>query len=148
MPAELFTVPAKHKRVNPVVRKSTRTHVSKDEWAGTVARRREASHKYKASLDETWTQMDKTIESLATQHHKSIKQVRQELHFGRSFAHGKHAKNSDWNAFMWKKEQDRKTDESKPFIFFSEMSAITSRNRCLSLSWKEISPPCISRVRW
>ena len=119
MPAELFAVTSKHKCLNSVAQKGTCTHVSKDEQAAIIARRREASHKYKASLDEIWTQMDKTIENLATQHQRSIKQVQQQLHFGRSFAHGKHANNSDWNAFMWKKGQDHKTDESKLFSFFS-----------------------------
>jgi len=63
--------------------------------------------------------MDKTIENLATQHQRSVKQVQQQLHFGCSFAHGKHAKNSNWNAFILKKGQDHKTNESKPFSFFS-----------------------------
>jgi len=117
MPAELFAVTSKYKCLNSVAWKGTHIHVSKDEQAGIVARRREASHKYKASLDEMWTQMDKTIKNLATQHQRSVKQVQQQLHFGCSFAHRKHAKNSDWNTVMWKKGQDHK--ERKLFSFFS-----------------------------
>ena len=104
-----------------MVRKGTRTHVSKDARVAAVARRREASHKYKMGLDDAWIQMDKTIENLATQHQKSVKQVRQQLHLGRSFARGRHSKNSYWNAFLWKKGQDHKNDESKPFCLLSKM---------------------------
>ena len=135
MPPQLFATTSKHKRINPVV--WTGPHISKDARAAAITRQREATQRYKANLDDTWVQMDKTIKNIATQHQRSIKQVQQQLHLGRSLGHGKHKKNSYWNTFLWKKGQEHKADESKPFIFFSR--------QILYLKKIDASPSCRKR---
>jgi|ERR1700733_2591030 len=90
-----------------VKRKINRPKLSADARAALLARRRQASQNYKNALGETWTTIDKLTQELATSHHKSIQRVQSELHTGHELARKERKKTSVWNAFTWKKSQDK-----------------------------------------
>ena len=54
-------------------------------------------------------------ENLAATHHKSIHRVQSELHMGSVMAKREHKKTNAWNAFCWKKSQDK--ENGKTLLF-------------------------------
>ena len=78
-----------------------------------TSRQREAAHHYNKNLDAMWVQLNDMTWTIATTHKKSVHCVQNQLHIGCALSHGKHVKNSTWNAFLWKKGQDHHFDESK-----------------------------------
>jgi hypothetical protein len=90
-----------------VKRKVNRPKLSADARAALLARRRQASQNYKNALGETWDTIDKLTEDLAIAHRKSLQRVQCELHMGHRLAHKTRQKTNAWNAFTWKKSQDK-----------------------------------------
>jgi hypothetical protein len=94
-----------------IARKVSRPKVTKDVRAAIAARRRLASQSYKSALRETWVKIDELTENLAVAHHKSLRQVQLELHMGRQVGHTERKKTNVWNAFCWKKSQEKENGQ-------------------------------------
>ncbi|KAF8233274.1 hypothetical protein L208DRAFT_1396072 [Tricholoma matsutake] len=84
--------------------------LTKDVHAAIAAHRRLASQSYKSALRETWVKIDELMENLAVAHHKSLWQVQLEVHMGRQVSHTERKKTNVWNAFCWKKSQEKEND--------------------------------------
>ena len=94
-----------------IARKVSRPKVTKDVRAAIAARRRLASQSYKSALRDTWVKIDELTENLAVAHHKSLRQVQLELHMGHQVSHTEHKKTNVWNAFCWKKSQEKENGQ-------------------------------------
>ena len=72
-----------------------------------TAHRHLASQSYRSALKDTWEKINELTENLAVAHHKSICQVQLELHMGQQVGSTDHKTTSAWNAFCWKKSQEK-----------------------------------------
>ncbi|KAG1867507.1 hypothetical protein C8R48DRAFT_599185 [Suillus tomentosus] len=99
--ARLIQPPA-HRRSNIVLSKEAR--------AALRLERRTKSLRFKDTLDDTWKQLDDATKLIASSHHKSIRQVQNDLYIGRGLLRSKRSKANLWNAFCWKKNQDKEND--------------------------------------
>ncbi|KAG6372660.1 hypothetical protein JVT61DRAFT_7412 [Boletus reticuloceps] len=68
--------------------------------------RHKKSERFKADLDHGFQQLDTIINGLAGKHHKSVQQVKSQLHIGHSKSQAQRSKISAWNAFCWKKHHE------------------------------------------
>ena len=92
-----------------LTRSGPRVKVTKEARAQATARQRERAQAYSKDLDHAWTTLEGTVENLAKDHHKSVVAVQADLALGRAQVTRPHVeKTSAWNAFMWKKAQERK----------------------------------------
>jgi hypothetical protein len=89
------------------IQRTRRIRLSKEARAAASARQREAALRYKNDITDAWKNIDQATEDLAVTHHKSLRRVQAELHMGRNMARTKRHKTSAWNAFCWKKRQDK-----------------------------------------
>jgi hypothetical protein len=89
------------------VKKTKRPKLTKEARIAVNARRRVAAHNYKNDLEEAWSKIDEVTEDLALTHHKSVRRVQSELHMGRQLASRECKKTNGWNAFCWKKSQNK-----------------------------------------
>ena len=103
------------KRTQVGKRTIPRVRLSKEARAALTARQREAAARYKNDVEDVWTKIDEATEDLAVNHHKSLRHVQSELHMGRLMARTKRQKTSAWNAFCWKKRQEKENDSSGMF---------------------------------
>jgi hypothetical protein len=103
------------KTTQTVKKKTKRPQLSKEARAAVNARRRQASQNYRNDLEEAWKKIDEVTENLAATHHKSIRRVQSELHMGSIMAKREHKKTNAWNAFCWKKSQDKENGNSLLF---------------------------------
>jgi hypothetical protein len=94
-----------------VKHKVNRPKLSAEARAALLARRRQASQCYKNALSETWDTIDKLTEDLSVAHHKSLQRVQSELHMGHRLACKSRKKTNAWNAFTWKKSQDKENSK-------------------------------------
>jgi hypothetical protein len=65
------------------------------------------SQSYRSALKDTWEKINDLTENLAVAHHKSIRQIQLELHMGWQVGFTDCKKTSAWNAFCWKKSQEK-----------------------------------------
>lgn len=96
---------------------SSRPRLSEEARAAVNARRRNAAEHYQKDLAEAWAKIDETTADLAAVHHKSLRRVQSELHMGHLLSRTKHTKTSAWNAFCWKKNQEKENGESLAIVF-------------------------------
>ncbi|RDB19669.1 hypothetical protein Hypma_013284 [Hypsizygus marmoreus] len=89
------------------LRKRNRPRLSAEAREALNARRRHAAESYKKALSEAWTKIDEATEDLAAAHHKTVRRVQSELHMGRQLSRIQRKKTNAWNAFCWKKSQDK-----------------------------------------
>jgi hypothetical protein len=90
-----------------IAQKVSRPKLTKDVHAAINARRRLASQSYQRTLKDTWLKIDELTKNRAVAHHKSIRHVQLELHMGRQVGRTEPKKTSAWNAFCWKKAQEK-----------------------------------------
>ncbi|KAG2741137.1 hypothetical protein P692DRAFT_201684588, partial [Suillus brevipes Sb2] len=95
------------KRFQPATRQRPKVVLSKDARAALRLSRCAKSLRFKQALDDAWRQMDDAAKTIATSHHKSIRRVQNDLYTGRGPLRSKRLKPNIWNAFCWKKNQDR-----------------------------------------
>jgi dGTP triphosphohydrolase len=115
MRTRFYQASAKHPRMTQGVKKKPqRPKLSKEARAALNARRRLAAKRYKDALGETWNTIDKLTEEIAASHHKSVRHVQTELHTGLHRSHTERTKTSAWNAFTWKKSQEKENSELSP----------------------------------
>lgn len=91
--------------------------LGKNAQAAATERRRLAKENYSSALDGLWSKVQHDVETLAVEHHKSIRKVSSDLHMGSTVSLGKHSRISTWNAYTWKtrkldKENNLRTGNS------------------------------------
>jgi hypothetical protein len=111
MRARFYQTSAKYRTTQGVKKKIQRPKLSKEAHAVLNACRQLAAKRYKDALGETWKTIDKLTEEIATSNHKSVCRVQMELHTGLQCSHTEHKKTSAWNAFTWKKSQEKENRE-------------------------------------
>jgi hypothetical protein len=89
-------------------RTSTRPQLNKEAQDALTAHHRAAAAGYQEVLDGVWAKLDGDAKNVASQFHKSINKVSNDLHMGRQVSLNRHSKLSAWNAFCWKKSQENK----------------------------------------
>jgi hypothetical protein len=117
MKTRFYNTSTKVGRTTQDARKFHRPKLTKDVRAAITARRRLVSQSYKSALKDTWGKIDELTKNLAVAHHKSICQVQLELHIGRQVGLTGHKKTSAWNAFCWKKSQEKENGINSLFLF-------------------------------
>lgn len=89
--------------------------LSKEARAALKSKQCKKSRLFKDALDNAWDQIDQATKTIASSHHKSIWRVQNNLYFGCGTLRSRHVKPNLWNAFCWKKNQEK---ENGKFIFF------------------------------
>ena len=97
---------------------TTRPHIqlSKEAQAIINEGRQEASAKYQNSLKDAYTTFEKQIQDVAGTHAKSVQHVRNDLHMAPQISLKLHSRENVWNAFCWKKAQEKENIEGRPFF--------------------------------
>jgi hypothetical protein len=108
-----------------VKRKINRPKLSPEAHAALLACWQQASQSYKNALGETWDTIDKLAQELATSHHKSLQHVQSELHMGQKLAWKERKITSAWNAFNWKKSQEK---ENGKLIMYYNVGPCSNEN--------------------
>ncbi|KAG1790938.1 uncharacterized protein HD556DRAFT_1241544 [Suillus plorans] len=84
--------------------------LSKEARAALTAQRRDKSRRFETDLHSAWTEIDETMKSISSSHHKSFRHVQNELCMGRGMLCYQRLKLNAWNTFCWKKRNDRKAN--------------------------------------
>ena len=84
-----------------------RIEVSKEVRATLTVARREAVAKYQQDLQSAFGVIEQEIKTIANTHAKSMRRVRSDLHMAPQTSMNSHSKKSAWNAFCWKKSQEK-----------------------------------------
>ncbi|KIK31768.1 hypothetical protein CY34DRAFT_19590, partial [Suillus luteus UH-Slu-Lm8-n1] len=100
----LMTQTRAHVQAAPTRR--PRATLSKEACAALAARCRENSRQFKSALNDAWNNLDETVKTIASSHHKSFHRVENDLCLGRGLMKFKRTKLNTWNAFCWKKRQE------------------------------------------
>lgn len=87
--------------------------LTKEARAALNERRQEASLRYRAALDEAWSNLDETLAKIASDHNKSLRRVESDLRLGRPVSLQRHSRKNAWNAFCWKKCKEDKENEDE-----------------------------------
>jgi hypothetical protein len=93
--------------IQPPAHRCSNVVLSKEARGALRFKRRTKSLWFKDDLDDTWKQLDDATKLIASSHHKSIRQVQNDLYIGCGLLHSKRSKANLWNAFCWKKNQDK-----------------------------------------
>ena len=113
MRVRFYETSAKHARMTQGIKKKIqRPKLSKEARAALNARQQLAAQRYKDALGETWNTIDKLTEEIAASNHKSVRHVQTELHTGLQCSRTERKKTSAWNAFTWKKSQEKENRKS------------------------------------
>ncbi|KAG2112532.1 uncharacterized protein F5147DRAFT_744449 [Suillus discolor] len=98
------------RHTQPPARRRPKVVLSKEARAALRLEQCAKSLRFKDALDDTWKQLDYATKTIATSHHKSIRQVQNDLYIGRGLLRSKRSKANLWNVFCWKKNQDEEND--------------------------------------
>ena len=113
MRTRFYTASSKLGRITQAVsKKAKRPQLSKEAHAAVNARRRQAAQNYQNDLGEAWKKIDEVVETLAATHHKSVRRVQSDIHMGSMITKRVHKKSNAWNAFCWKKSQNKENGNS------------------------------------
>ena len=112
MRTRFYQTSATHAKTTGVKKRIKRPTLTKEARAALNARRRLAAKKYRDALGDSWNTLDKLTEDIAVSHHKSIRRVQTELHTGIQRSRIGRKKTSAWNAFTWKKSQEKDNSRS------------------------------------
>ncbi|KAG1758475.1 hypothetical protein EDD22DRAFT_783882, partial [Suillus occidentalis] len=61
---------------------------------------------FKSALNDAWNNLDETVKTIASSHHKSFRRVENDLCSGHGLMKFKCTKLNTWNTFCWKKRQE------------------------------------------
>ena len=92
---------------------SNQVKLGKAAQADVTEWHRAAAAGYSLALKELWSKIKQEMESIAVEHHKSIRKVSNDVHMGSTVSLGKHSKISPWNVYIWKEhvlEKENQTD--------------------------------------
>ena len=110
MQVQFYQTSAKYTRTTQSIKKKIQCpKLSKEAHVALNACRLLAVKWYKDALGETWKTIDKLTEEIATSNHKNVCCVQTELYTGLQCSHTECKRTSAWNAFTWKKSQEKKT---------------------------------------
>ena len=110
-----YQVSGKHAETTQGIKKKIQhPRLSKKARAALNARWHLAAKHYKDALGETWNMIDKITEDISSSHHKSVRRVQMELYTSLQRSHTEQKKTSAWNAFTWKKSQEKENSKSCP----------------------------------
>jgi hypothetical protein len=112
MRTRFYQTSSTHAKTTGVKKRIKRPKLSKEARAALNERRRLSAKRYMNALGETWNTLDKLAEDVAVSHHKSVSRVRTELHTGIQRSRIQRKKTSAWNAFTWKKSQEKENSRS------------------------------------
>ncbi|KAG2029233.1 hypothetical protein BDR03DRAFT_1018706 [Suillus americanus] len=96
--------------IQPPARRRSNIVPSKEACAALRLEQCTKSLWFKDTLDDTWKQLDDATKLIASSHHKSIRQVQNDLYIGHGLLCSKCSKANLWNAFCWKKNQDKENN--------------------------------------
>ena len=97
-----------------------RTKLSEAARAGAKVRRQEASAQYQHALREAYGTVERDIKAIANTHAKSVQRVRSDLRMAPQVSMTRHNKKSAWNAFCWKKSQEKENNSKTLSILLYE----------------------------
>ena len=105
MVSHYFTVPTTgvQRRVQPLSCRTVKVILSKEARAKLGDSRREKSERFQTALNDTWRKVDELIQTLASNHQKSVRRVHNKLHIGFARHLSQRKTANPWNAFCWKK---------------------------------------------
>jgi hypothetical protein len=110
--SEILTVPMvlqsfmathSHKCVQAQAPRCVKVTLSKEAHAALTAHHDDKSHCPETDLHSAWTEINKTVKSITSSHHKSFHHVQNQLCMGHGMLHYRCSKLNAWNAFFWKK---------------------------------------------
>jgi uncharacterized protein (DUF2237 family) len=102
--------------------------LSKEARACLTAQRCQKSKDFKVALDDAWLSIDNAVKTIASSHHKSIRRVTNDLYMGCGGLRFKCSKSNAWNAFCWKKNQEKDENGMMHFLFCSSTDSAISSN--------------------
>ncbi|KAG2155232.1 uncharacterized protein EDB93DRAFT_1101805 [Suillus bovinus] len=82
--------------------------LSKEARAAITAQCRNKSHQFRVALHNAWDELDETMKTIASSHHKSFCHVQNDLCMGHEMLCYQRSKLSAWNMFCWKKHHEDK----------------------------------------
>ena len=107
LPASSSNTPTAHPRIQ----------LSKEARAIVKEGRRDASAKYQHSLKDAYSTFEKQIQDVAGTHAKSVRRVHADLHMAPQISLKHRSRENAWNAFCWKKGQEKENiRDGKPFF--------------------------------
>ena len=106
-----------------------RIPLSKEARSVLKARRQEASTKYRQSLTDAYTTVQKQIQDVAGTHAKSIQRVRSDLHMAPQISLKHHSRENAWNAFCWKKAQEKENVDGMSILSHLNITSFIFRDR-------------------
>ena len=91
--------------LQPPARQRPKVILSKEARATLTLQRQEKSQRFRADLENAWSDLNNKTVKIASDHHKSVRHVQHELYYSGPLRR-KHTKSSAWNAFFWKVSQN------------------------------------------
>jgi hypothetical protein len=89
------------RRVQPPPRECLKVTMDKVALRELRNEQRQKTEQFQTDLTVACKSVDETVQTLATKHHKSVRCVENELHFGHLKFHSKREKINSWNTFCW-----------------------------------------------
>ena len=114
MPKGRFVKTAIEAPSNNAPKRHPRTIISKEAHLVLKASRQEASDKYQKALHEAYADGEQRIRAIASDNAKSDRRVRNDLHMAPPVSLNSRSKKSPWNAFCWKKSQEKENNGKSP----------------------------------
>ncbi|KAG2752759.1 hypothetical protein P692DRAFT_201706736 [Suillus brevipes Sb2] len=108
MVSQSFMATHGRKRVQAQAPHCAKVSLSKEARTALTAQRCDKSFRFKTDLHSAWSEIDETMKSIASSHHKSFRRVQNELCMGHGMLHYQRSKLNAWNAFCWKKRTQEK----------------------------------------
>ncbi|KAG1795025.1 uncharacterized protein HD556DRAFT_1473186 [Suillus plorans] len=108
MVSHSFMVTNSRRRVQAQPPRRPKVTLSKEARAAITAQRCNKSHQFRVALHNAWDELDETMKTIASSHHKSFCRVQNDLCMGRGMLHYQRSKLSAWNVFCWKKRHEDK----------------------------------------
>lgn len=125
------------------VKRRVRPRLSREALQALNLRRRQSAANYRKALGDAWSKFDEISQDLATSHRKSLQHVQKSLYIRSRYISTK--KTSAWNAFCWKKGQEKENGKCIQFFrlyityLFSYQDPISS-----SLTGKQVLQHLVS----
>ena len=87
--------------------RTQRPQLSHEARAAIKERRLDSRLKYVAAVGKVVSDFEKAAEDVASNHHKSVRRVEQDVRLSSDLTRKHHKKSNAWNAWVWYKSQDK-----------------------------------------
>jgi hypothetical protein len=112
--SRFFQTPVPASAINPPsTRPQPHVEVSKEVRAALRASRQDAAQKYQGAVQDVYATIEQQVKDVAKTHAKSIRHVQSDLHMGPQISMQSRSRKNAWNAFCWKKFQDKENNENE-----------------------------------